>query len=146
MADILAAQRASQLPVAVNGWQEDIHDPHNWVQPHLIGTYGARQNIPAELMDRYRELVNAGVLASDRPSASKSTISTCKRCSTTPFHRSSLLQRDAPRYTQRWVNGYYYRVGMFGRDYYAYSFDGSGINPFVCPPPSNGDCVIISTY
>ena len=32
-----------------------------------------------------------------------------------------LLQRDAPWYTQRWVNGYYYRVGMFGRDYYAMS-------------------------
>jgi len=61
----LAAQRASQLPVAVNGWQEDIHDPHNWVQPYLVGTYGARQNITPELMDQFRELVNAGVLASD---------------------------------------------------------------------------------
>ena len=116
----LAAQRASQLPVAVNGWQEDIHDPHNWVQPYLIGTYGARQNIPAELMDQYRELVNAGVLASD-PAEREQIYFDLQALFYDTVPQVILLQRDAPWYTQRWVNGYYYRVGMFGRDYYAYS-------------------------
>ncbi len=116
----LAAQRASQLPVAVNGWQEDIHDPHNWVQPYLVGTYGARQNIPAELMDQYRELVNAGVLASD-PAEREQIYFDLQQLFYDSVPQVILLQRDAPWYTQRWVNGYYYRVGMFGRDYYAYS-------------------------
>jgi peptide/nickel transport system substrate-binding protein len=117
----LAAQRASQLPVAVNGWQEDIHDPHNWVQPYLVGTYGARQNIPDELMDQFRELVNAGVLASD-PAEREQIYFDLQQLHYESVPQVILLQRDAPWYSQRWVDGYYYRVGMFGRDYYAYSF------------------------
>ena len=109
----LSAQRASQLPVAVNGWQEDIHDPHNWVQPYLVGTYGARQNIPAELMDQYRELVNNGVLASD-PVEREQIYFDLQALFYDTVPQIILLQRDAPWYTQRWVNGYYYRVGMFG--------------------------------
>ncbi len=116
----LAAQRASQLPVAVNGWQEDIHDPHNWVQPYLVGTYGARQNITPELMDQFRELVNAGVLASD-PAEREQIYFDLQQLFYDTVPQVILLQRDAPWYTQRWVDGYYYRVGMFGRDYYAYS-------------------------
>jgi peptide/nickel transport system substrate-binding protein len=30
----LTAQRASQIPIMTAGWQEDIHDPHNWYQPY----------------------------------------------------------------------------------------------------------------
>ena len=119
---LLAAQRASMLPVTVNGWQEDIHDPHNWVQPYLIGTYGARQNIPAELMDQYRELVNAGVLASD-PAEREQIYFDLQALFYDTVPQVILLQRDAPWYSQRWVDGYYYRVGAFGRDYYAYSLN-----------------------
>jgi peptide/nickel transport system substrate-binding protein len=116
----LAAQRASQLPVAINGWQEDIHDPHNWVQPYLVGTYGARQNITPELMDQFRELVDAGVLASD-PAEREQIYFDLQELFYETVPQVILLQRDAPWYSQRWVDGYYYRVGMFGRDYYAYS-------------------------
>jgi peptide/nickel transport system substrate-binding protein len=117
---LLAAQRASMVPVTVNGWQEDIHDPHNWVQPYLVGTYGARQNIPTELMDQYRELVNAGVLASD-PAEREQIYFDLQALFYETVPQVILLQRDAPWYSQRWVDGYYYRVGAFGRDYYAYS-------------------------
>ncbi len=117
---LLAAQRAAQLPVAVNGWQEDIHDPHNWVQPYLVGTLGARQNFPAELTDQYQELVNAGVLASDNAER-EAVYNQLQALFYETVPQVILLQRDAPWYTQKWVDGYYYRVGMFGRDYYAYS-------------------------
>ena len=117
---LLAAQRASQLPVTVNGWQEDIHDPHNWVQPYLVGTYGARQNITPELMDQFQELVSAGVLASD-PAEREQIYYDLQQLFYESVPQVILLQRDAPFYTQRWVDGYYYRVGAFGRDYYAYS-------------------------
>ncbi|MBN1922503.1 MAG: ABC transporter substrate-binding protein, partial [Anaerolineae bacterium] len=31
----LAEFRNSRLPVAISGWIEDLHDPHNWAQPFL---------------------------------------------------------------------------------------------------------------
>ena len=117
---LLAAQRASMLPVTVNGWQEDIHDPHNWVQPYLVGTYGARQNITPELMDQYRELVNNGVLASD-PAEREQIYFDLQELYYETVPQVILLQRDSPWYSQSWVDGYYYRVGAFGRDYYALS-------------------------
>ncbi len=117
---LLAAQRVSMLPVTVNGWQEDIHDPHNWVQPYLVGTFGARQNITPELMDQYRELVNAGVLASD-PAEREQIYFDLQELYYETVPQVILLQRDGPWYSQPWVDGYYYRVGAFGRDYYALS-------------------------
>ncbi len=116
----LRAQRASQLPLAIAAWQEDIHDPHNWVQPYLVGTYGARQNIPAELMDQYRELVNAGVATVDQAEREQIYFD-LQQLTYETVPQIYLLQRDTPWYTQRWVDGYYYRVGAFGRDYYAYN-------------------------
>lgn len=116
----LRSQRASLLPISISGWQEDIHDPHNWVQPYLVGTYGARQNIPEELMSQYRDLVNAGVQASD-PAEREQIYSDLQQLFYDTVPQVILLQRSAPWYTQRWVDGYYYRVGQFGRDYYAYS-------------------------
>ncbi len=62
----LRTQRAKQLPLFISGWGEDIHDPHNWYQPHLTGTYAVRQNLPDELMDKYRDLINQGVLEIDQ--------------------------------------------------------------------------------
>ena len=117
---LLAAQRVSMLPVTVNGWQEDIHDPHNWVQPYLVGTFGARQNITPELMEQYREFVNNGVLASD-PAEREQIYFDLQELYYETVPQVILLQRDGPWYSQRWVDGYYYRVGAFGRDYYALS-------------------------
>jgi len=57
----LAAIRAQRLPIFVSGWGEDIHDPHNWAQPFLVGTYAARQKMPDWMYDEFLALVNAGV-------------------------------------------------------------------------------------
>ena len=62
----LRAQRARQLPIFVTGWGEDIHDPHNWYQPHLTGTYAVRQNMPEEMKDKYRGLIEQGVYEVDQ--------------------------------------------------------------------------------
>jgi peptide/nickel transport system substrate-binding protein len=61
----LRSFRAAQIPMLTSGWVEDIHDPHNWVQPFTIGTYAGRTGMPQELIDKYTELVNAGVATSD---------------------------------------------------------------------------------
>jgi len=61
----LRQQRAKVIPIMTGGWLEDIHDPHNWYQPYLTGTYGARQSIPAELKDQVRVLLEQGVAETD---------------------------------------------------------------------------------
>jgi ABC-type transport system substrate-binding protein len=61
----LAAQRAYKIPVLTGGWQEDIHDPHNWYQPYTTGTYGARQNMPADLRSQFKALLDQGVSLTD---------------------------------------------------------------------------------
>ena len=57
----LAAQRAKKIPVMVAGWLEDIHDAHNWYQPYTSGTYGARQNMAADLKAQFKAMLDEGV-------------------------------------------------------------------------------------
>jgi len=57
----LAGIRAARFPMYVSGWGEDIHDPHNWAQPFLVGTYAARQNMPEWMLEEFGALVDAGV-------------------------------------------------------------------------------------
>jgi ABC-type transport system substrate-binding protein len=61
----LAAQRAQKMPIFVAGWQEDIHDPHNWYQPYTTGTYGVRQGMPADLKAQFKALLDQGVSQTD---------------------------------------------------------------------------------
>lgn len=61
----LAAQRAKQIPVMTAGWLEDIHDPHNWYQPYTTGSYGGRQNMPADLKAQFKALLDQGVAEID---------------------------------------------------------------------------------
>lgn len=57
----LAAQRAYKIPIMTGGWLEDIHDAHNWYQPYTTGTYGLRQNMPADLKAQFKALLDEGV-------------------------------------------------------------------------------------
>jgi len=57
----LAAQRAHKVPMMTGGWLEDIHDPHNWYQPYTTGTYGGRQNLPEDLRNQFKALLDKGV-------------------------------------------------------------------------------------
>ncbi len=62
----LRTQRAKQFAMVTVGWNEDIHDPHNWYVPYLTGTYADRQNLPKELIDKYAALINQGVKEADQ--------------------------------------------------------------------------------
>jgi peptide/nickel transport system substrate-binding protein len=62
----LRTLRASQLPLATSGWQEDIHDPHNWYVPYLQGTQAVRFNVPQEFQDKYNSYIVDGVLETDQ--------------------------------------------------------------------------------
>ena len=116
----LQAQRAKTLPIFISGWLEDIHDPHNWYQPYLTGTYGRRQSLPAEITAKYQDLLNQGVSETDP--AKRAEI----------YAQVNQLQYDDPslillatattrRYEQRWVNGYYYNPIYSGLYFYSLS-------------------------
>jgi peptide/nickel transport system substrate-binding protein len=57
--------RAKEAPYFVSGWVEDIHDPHNWYQPYMVGTYANRQNLPDDMDAQFREILNRGVAEVD---------------------------------------------------------------------------------
>ena len=61
----LTAQRAHKIPIMTGGWLEDIHDAHNWYQPYTTGTYGGRQNMPQDLKDQFKALLDEGVALVD---------------------------------------------------------------------------------
>ncbi len=64
-ASYLRAQRAKQLPIMTGGWQEDIHDPHNWYQPYTTGTYGLRQSLPDDVKAQFKDILERGVAETD---------------------------------------------------------------------------------
>jgi ABC-type transport system substrate-binding protein len=61
----LTAQRAFKIPIMTGGWLEDIHDAHNWYQPYTTGTYGGRQQLPADLKAQFKVLLDEGVGLTD---------------------------------------------------------------------------------
>jgi peptide/nickel transport system substrate-binding protein len=103
----LEAIRGSRIPIFVSGWIEDIHDPHNWAQPFLVGTYASRQVMPEDMHDEFKELVSAGVAAGtpeERAEIYKQI--TQKDYDDVPAIR--LAVATGRHYEQRWVEGYYF--------------------------------------
>lgn len=116
---LLRSFRAKQLPVAVSGWIEDIHDPHNWVQPFTVGTYAGRQNLPADLKAQFQELVNKGVAASD-PKEREKIYFELQKLHHEQAIQITLAQATDVRYEQRWVKDWYYNPLLFAGYFYAY--------------------------
>ena len=116
----LQAQRAQTLPIFISGWLEDIHDPHNWYQPYLTGTYGRRQSLPEEITAQYQELLNQGVSETDP--AKRDEI--YKQVNQLQFDNPSLIllaTATSRRYEQRWVNGWFYNPIFSGMYWYGIS-------------------------
>ena len=99
--------RASRTPIFVSGWIEDIHDPHNWAQPFLIGTYASRQNMPEDLKAQFADLVNQGVAETDP--AKRAEI--YKQLTQLDYENAPAIRLavvTGRHYEQRWVEGWYY--------------------------------------
>ena len=120
---MLRAFRAGQLPATASGWIEDIHDPHNWVQPFCVGTYAGRQNLDPAIIAQFQEYVTAGVMASD-PAEREQIYFDLQQL----FHdlaiQITLSQSTGVRYEQRWVKDWFFRTGQFGGYFYAYGLEG----------------------
>jgi peptide/nickel transport system substrate-binding protein len=110
--------RAGQLPLTASGWIEDIHDPHNWVQPFTVGTYAGRQNLPDDLKAQFQELVTAGVMAPDPAEREKIYYELQQLFHDTAI-QITLSQEAGVRYEQRWVQDWYYNPLLFAGYFYA---------------------------
>ncbi len=114
---------ASQLPVSVSGWLEDIHDPHNWVHPYTVGTFAGRSGLPAEVTAQFQEMVTAGVSASD-PAEREAVYFDLQQAYYDQAVGVILAQATSNRYEQRWVEGWYQNTAAFAPYYYAMSLRG----------------------
>ncbi len=103
----LAAFRAGQLPIGISSWGEDYHDPHNWMQPYLIGTYSGRQNFPEEFKDIFRPLIEQAVVEPDTAER-EALYQELGRLHYENLPQLILSQAGGRRYEQRWLKGYFY--------------------------------------
>ncbi len=100
----LAAQRAHKIPIMTGGWLEDIHDAHNWYQPYTTGTYGARQNMPADLKDQFKALLDEGVSLID-PEARHEVYKQFNQLYYDSVPGVPVVLATAHGYEQKWVEG-----------------------------------------
>jgi peptide/nickel transport system substrate-binding protein len=106
--DWLSELRAGQIPLAAIGWQEDIHDPHNWYRPYLLDTYTTRFNLPADLAQKYQALIDQGAIEYDGAAraaayaALNAVLHEDAALILLPFATQS---RYEPVYLQGWLNG-----------------------------------------
>jgi peptide/nickel transport system substrate-binding protein len=106
--DWLSELRAGQIPLAAIGWQEDLHDPHNWYRPYLLDTYVSRFNLPADLAQKYQALIDQGVIELDE-GARAATYAALNAA----LHEDAALillpyalnRRYEPVYLKGWLNG-----------------------------------------
>jgi len=116
----LRAQRAAQLPLMTAGWQEDIHDPHNWYQPYTTGTYGGRAQLPQEVKDQFKAILDAGV--SELDPAKRAEI--YKEANQLYYDLVAGVPLDVVTshgFSQRWVEGIVYNPIFPGIYYYTIS-------------------------
>lgn len=116
---ILKTTRDARGTVFFIGWQEDVHDAHNWVQPFLVGTYATSQNLPKELKSQFQALVDKGIAETDP--AKRAEI--YKQAQDLEYENALGIRLGIPTrifYEQRFVNGFYANP-MFPDDYYFYA-------------------------
>ncbi len=117
---ILSEYQNSRLPAFIIGWLEDYHDPHDWYQPFLVGTYGASQNFPPALKKIFTDGVTAG--ATEVDPAKRDAIYKSLNQEIYDNATMILLPLGTGRhYEQRWVNGWYYNPIYSGVYFYVLS-------------------------
>jgi peptide/nickel transport system substrate-binding protein len=114
----LQNQRARKLPIFPVGWIEDIHETHNWVQPYTLGTYGNRQNLPAEYKAQFRDIVNRGVVEID-PAKRAAIYAEFNQLFYELNPGLILFVVNGRRYQQRWVEGWFNNPIHPGTYYYS---------------------------
>jgi peptide/nickel transport system substrate-binding protein len=106
-------RHAGELPIFVDGWIEDFHDPHNWVYGflHSQGAFSSTINLPEEVAAAYDALIEEA--------ASLTTLEERR-----PLYEQLQLkaQEDAVaiwlfqpvsyRHLQTWIKGFYFNPAL----------------------------------
>jgi peptide/nickel transport system substrate-binding protein len=105
----LKDQVAGRMPVFMLGWQEDYHDPQDWVTPFLAGggTYAASQHFPQDVQTQMDKLIAQGVQTADTQARAK----IYQQLQNIAYENALdifVVQRVGRHYEQMWVNGWYY--------------------------------------
>ncbi|HEX9114640.1 MAG TPA: ABC transporter substrate-binding protein [Anaerolineae bacterium] len=105
----LRAQRAKTLPLFISGWQEDIHDSHNWIVPYATagGTYSGRQSLPKQYTDPWTKIATDAVQQTDF--SKRDTL--YKQFNQQFYDAASVILLSNPTdryYEQRWNSGWYW--------------------------------------
>ena len=116
----LKNQRAKKLPIFISGWLEDIHDPHNWVVPYTIGTYGGRQSMPKDMKAQFQDIINRGVAEAD-PAKRAIIYAEFNKLFFDQVPTVLLAVSAARHYEQRWVTGYFFNPIYPGNYWYPMS-------------------------
>ena len=122
-ATYLASFRAGQLPIAISSWTEDYHDPHNWVQPYLIGTYSGRENFSEELKEIFRPLIEQAVIEPDAEKRAELYYQ-IQQLHYENVPQVILAQAGQRNYEQRWLDGFFYNPQWYPSYHYHLSLKG----------------------
>jgi peptide/nickel transport system substrate-binding protein len=105
----LKDQVAGRLALFMIGWQEDYHDPQDWVGPYLAtgGTYGGTQSFPKDVQAQMDTLISQAVQATD-PQTRAQLYGQLQNIAYENALDLFVVQRQERHYEQLWVNGWYY--------------------------------------
>jgi ABC-type transport system substrate-binding protein len=133
----LAAQRAFQIPIMTAGWQEDIHDPHNWYQPYTTGAYGSRQNLPDDLKAQFKALLDEGVGLTD-PAARAEVYYRFNKLYFDTAPGVPIVTATSHGFEQTWLQGRILNP-IYSGDYYATMTNAGAKNPGTITQATIGD-------
>jgi len=105
----LKDQVAGRLPVFMLGWQEDYHDPQDWVGPYLVtgGTYGGTQHFAKDVQAQMDQLINQAAQESDVQARTKDY----EQLQNIAYENALdifVVQRAGRHYMQDSIKGWYY--------------------------------------
>ena len=105
----LKDQVAGRMPLFMLGWQEDYHDPQDWVSPFLVsgGTYGGTQHFPADVQAQMDKLINEAVQSTD-PNTRAQMYGQLQNLAYENALNIFVVQRQERHYEQLWMKGWYY--------------------------------------
>jgi peptide/nickel transport system substrate-binding protein len=106
---LLESRRQGKLPVYVGGWQEDFHDPHNWVQPFLFsdGNYGRVINMTDDYKQKYDKWILEGIKETD-PEKRRAIYEQIQLAAQEDAVVIWMYQRINMAPLQLWMKGFYY--------------------------------------
>jgi peptide/nickel transport system substrate-binding protein len=105
----LKDQVAGRLALFMLGWQEDYHDPQDWVGPYLAtgGTYGGTQSFPKDVQAQMDTLITQAAEETN-PQARAKLYEQLQNITYENALDLFVVQRQARHYEQLWVKGWYY--------------------------------------